>query len=124
MPQAQKSTHRDCAVFPTSRPLVAPSPAPLSPATQIANARAAALLAARIAPRSRHETEHQWAEFAAYEIRIALNAASTPPAMSVSDVFLAQDCVRAIRAAMVDSNQWDDRAIDFIVEVIRTARAP
>jgi hypothetical protein len=71
----------------------------LSPAAQIANARAAALLAARIAIRSSHETEHQWVEFAAYEIRTALNAASTRPAMSVSDVFLARDCVRAIRAA-------------------------
>jgi hypothetical protein len=124
MPQAQKSTHGGCAVFPTSRPLVAPSTAPLSPATQIANARAAALLAASIAPRSRHETEHQWAEFAAYEIRMALNAASATPTMSVSDVFLARDCVRAIRAAMIDSKRWDERAIDFIVEVIRTARAP
>jgi hypothetical protein len=46
------------------------------------------------------------------------------PAMSVSDVFLGRDCVRAIRAAMIDSKQWDERAIDFIVEVIRTARAP
>jgi hypothetical protein len=124
MPLAQKSTPDDCAVFPIQRPLVAPSPASLSPATQIANARAAALLAARIAIRSRHETEHQWAEFAAYEIRTALNVASTTPAMSVSDVFLARDCVRAIRAAMIDSKQWDERAIDFIVEVIRTARAP
>jgi hypothetical protein len=120
MPLAQKLPPDDCAVFPTQPPLVAPSPAPLSPA----NARAAALLAARIAIRSRHETEHQWAEFAAYEIRTALNAASTTPAMSVSDVFLARDCVRAIGAAMIDSKQWDERAIDFIVEVIRTARAP
>ena len=78
MPQAQKSTHDDCTDFPTPRPIVAPSPPPLSPATQIANARAAALLAARIATRSHNETEHQWAEFAAYEIRTALNAASTP----------------------------------------------
>ena len=124
MPQAQKSTHGNCIVFPTSRPLVAPSPAPLSSATKTANARAAALLTARIAPRSRHETEHQWAEFAAYEIRMALNAASTMPTMSVSDVFLARDCVRAIRAAMIDSKQWDERAIDFIVEAIRKARAP
>jgi hypothetical protein len=124
MPQAQESTPDDYAVFPTPRPLVAPSPAPLSPATQIANARAAALLAASIAPRSRHETEHQWAEFAAYEIRMALNAASTMPTMSVSDVFLARDCVRAIKAATIDSKQWDERAIDFIVEAIRKARAP
>ena len=36
--------------------------------------------------------------------------------MSVSDVFLARDCVRAIRAAMIDSKHWDERAIDFIVE--------